>query len=119
MLRVNLRDGRTLSYDLNDPALAGEWLSLSLNPEFQDNITAVSLSRGGVIYSFPKPSSLLGLFSAHIVQADYSRKIKGGELIRYKGSSLEATLMIHSGQRAARIDICAIGEYVVRGNLDK
>lgn len=106
MLKVNLCDGKTLQFDLADDAQARAWGLLAEAPHFQQSITALTLSSNGVTYSLPRPrvESTVEL-DADVVPANPEKKIKGGQRIRCTAGPIELTIMVHSGQRAVRIDL--------------
>lgn len=55
MLRANLRDGRTLSFDLLDEASAKEWAAHQADPGFQAVVTGLSVAWERELYVLPLP----------------------------------------------------------------
>lgn len=110
MLKVNLNDGRTLRYDLTNPAEAASWADLAGNHSFQQKITALSLLLNGVSYSIPRPREFGDLFVfAEAVEEDTDARIKGGERLLLQAGDVQILLMAHNGQRAARVDVTRTG----------
>lgn len=55
MLRVNVRDGRTLSFDLLSQGGASDWLARQADEGFQATITGISMLWEGKLHSLPLP----------------------------------------------------------------
>lgn len=112
MLKVNLNDGRTLRYDLNNPAEAADWTSLARNHSFQAQITGLSIALNGVSYSLPRPKEFGGdiFLYAERVEEDLEHRIKGGERAICNAGDTQIVLMVHANQRALRVDVTRPGK---------
>jgi hypothetical protein len=112
VLKVNLNNGHTLQYDLSNPHDAAEWIEKAKNQHFQEKITAISILLGGVSYSLPTPKDpkyeafLFGEY--HPPSAD--GKIRAAESISCHINDTKIRLLVHTGQRAARVDITRPGK---------
>lgn len=117
MFNFHLKNGKTVRLDLENGA--PELLTELSRPEFQDQITAVSVvqrhgARGGgdvgVQYSLPRPEGFEGRawFTVELVAAE--GKVRGGERIVLFVGDVRVTLMAHRGQPAARITIARVGK---------
>jgi hypothetical protein len=113
VLKVNLSDGRTLHYNLNDQADALAWSARSQDHAFQQKITALTILCDGVVYSLPRPVWGDATLTADLVHADAVRRIKGGQMLACRTRSVEVAIMVHSSQRAARVDISQHGDVPV------
>lgn len=112
MLKVNLNDGSTLSYDLNNPADAAEWAANARNHSFQAQITGLTIALNGVSYSLPRPKDFgeeIFLFG-EAIEADPERRVKGGEAVYCHAGDTQVVLMVHAAQRAARVDVTRPGK---------
>lgn len=111
MLRVHLSDGQTLSIDLGDVDQARAWFMRSKDPDFQKQITALTLAHRGVQYSIPKPKGFDSTsFFAENVAAMPSKRIKGGERIVCLAGEVRTVVMVHREQRAARVSLFRLGK---------
>lgn len=140
MLKIHTKNGDTLRLDLNDENQASSILTQLKNKKFQEEITAVSILKtcdgrqrcnvcGRPVrsvcdncgeekerlncstlfqLSLPKPVNHKNTFY-------YFEKIelennKGGERLVCFSDEIKISLMVHSGQPAARLGIVKIGE---------
>lgn len=55
MLKINLRDGRTLGFDLADEADNEEWEKLQSSSGFQRAITGIGIHYGQTLHALPIP----------------------------------------------------------------
>jgi len=55
MLKINLDDGRTLSYDLTDPIESRIWRLWQADPQLQHQITGMGIHHDGVFHVLPIP----------------------------------------------------------------
>ena len=71
MLRVNLRDGRTLSYDLLDAESSARWLSHQSDPSFQPTVTGLAVLWEGELHTLPLPRLYKKVtWSAGLIEVD-------------------------------------------------
>lgn len=111
MLKVHLKSGKTLQFDLANEQQAAAWFEQARLHSFQSEITALTIHQNGVQYSLPCPRNLDPVFLyAEVVAPQPGRKIKGGERIIAHAGDVELTVMVHSGQRAARVDVTRLGK---------
>lgn len=111
MLKVNLTDGRTLRFDLTNPAEAVAWADLARNHAFQAQITGLTVACNGVSYSLPRPKDFgEGIFLfAEAVEEDPEQRIKGGERLFCHAGDVQVAMLVHAAQRAARVDVTRLG----------
>ena len=101
MLKVHLSDGETVEVDLHDDAQFKLWMMRFGSPTFQERITGLTIVQKGVQYSLPKPTDFRDVaLTAEPVQVG-----KGGEKIVCVTDNVKIHLMVHSGQRAARVAV--------------
>ena len=111
MLKVHMRDGRTVRVDLEDREASASWLRRIRDPAFQSDITGLTLSHRGVSYSLPRPRGFSAImYGAELVAAEPDRRIKGGERLICQAGEVRATVMVHREQRAARVSLFRIGK---------
>lgn len=111
MLKANLHNGETLSFDLHDADDVRRWTELAQDHATQARITALSITHGGVVYSLPRPVGFVPLFmTAEGFEPDSSRRIKGGEKILCNAGEVGIVLTVHSAQRAVRVDVTRQGK---------
>ena len=110
-MKVHLRSGETLQFDLKDEQQARAWLDRARTHAFQKEITALTILQSGVQYSLPCPKNLDPVFLyAEVVAADAERKVKGGERIIAQAGEVSVAVMVHAAQRAVRVDVTRIGK---------
>lgn len=101
MLKVHLNDGTTAEVDLQDRDQFKEWMRRFGSPIFQERITGLTIVQKGVQYSLPKPDG----FNDVALTAEPVNIGKGGERIVCVTDNVKIQLMVHSGQRAARVAV--------------
>jgi len=117
MISLHLKDGRTLKLDLENGAQ--ELLQELKRPEFQDQITAVTLtqrhpSKGsdegvGVQYSLTRPEGFDGTCWFHVEAVPMVGRVRGGERVVLFAGDVRVTIMAHRSQPAARVSIARVG----------
>lgn len=111
MLKIHTRDGATIKIDLEDEAQAKEWMRRWADPRFQATITGLTIADQGVQYSIPRPQGFEPIsFLAESIEADPSRRIKGGERVSCMAGDIRATVMVHREQRAVRVSLLRLGK---------
>ena len=109
-MRVHTKDGLTSRFDLEDEEQASEWLKRIKDPKFQAEITGLTVSSRGVLYSLTRPQGFRDLsFFAESVQKDMSKKIKGGERVFCFADGVRISMMVHQEQKAVRITLTKTG----------
>lgn len=106
MLKVHVRDGRTLAVDLDDEDQAHEWLSKFNDPVFQASITGLTVIQRGVQYSLPRPEG----FRQVTLSAEPVNAGKGGERVLLFADDVRIAMVCHHGQRAARVSLTRPGK---------
>jgi hypothetical protein len=101
MLKVHMSDGLTADVNLDDEAQFKEWANKFADPIFQASVTGLTITQKGVQYSLPKPQG----FQEATLTAEPVSIGKGGERIVCLSDNMKIQLMVHSGQRAARVAI--------------
>ena len=113
MLKVHLKDGQTLCFDLENAHQAADWLTKARSPAFQAQITGLTISHRGVQYSLPRP---LGYGDADVfLHGEYlvpvpEKHVKGGTQIICQAGETRVKLMVHQEQRAARVTVARVGK---------
>lgn len=103
MLKVNCRDGRTLTFDLLDDRGYEDWLRHQRDPHFQSQITAAGIHHDGTLHALPLPIG----FRRLVFEADVVTRANGGEPFdRVAGERLTCyadqvkfTITVHHGTR--------------------
>ncbi len=117
MIKINLRSGRTLSYDLNDPVGCEEWEKDFSDSKFQTQITGIGIIFNSHWYTLPLPRKFRQLsFHAELVEStkkDVPRDRKFiGERLRCYADDILISLLVYYGNRPkmCRVDIIKIGK---------
>jgi hypothetical protein len=116
LVKLHLKDGRTVQLDLEDGAPGLEQLS---RPDFQSQISAVTLmlkhqTKGdsvGVQYSLARPEGFEGDGQQwlHVERVEPKGNVKGGERIQLYVGDIRITLMAHASQPAMRVSVARVG----------
>lgn len=101
MLKVHTSDGLTAEVNLEDERQFREWMDRFHDPGFQATITGLTVVQRGVQYSLPRPDG----FQDVVLTAEPVGVGKGGERIICTMADMKVKLMVHNGQRAARVAI--------------
>lgn len=101
MLKVHTSDGLTAEVNMEDPREAKVWLERFHDPAFQATITGLTVVQKGVQYSLPRPDG----FREVALTAQHVDAGKGGERIIATVGDMKVKLMVHNGQRAARVTV--------------
>lgn len=111
MLRVNCRDGRTLSFNLREATSLGLWSSSQENDQFQSNITGMAVLLDGELYTLPLPRLYRKLWwSAELIRHDQNGDVLGVQL-SVIADDTRATLTVYfKGPVAVRSDLQKIGK---------
>jgi len=96
-----MSDGLTHEVDLNDEGQLKEWLGKFHDPEFQERIRGLTVIQKGVQYSVPRPTG----FATSTLAAEPLEAGKGGERIVLVTEDVKLNVVIHAGQRAARVSL--------------
>ncbi len=116
MIKVNLADGRTLSFDLNDDFDLMDWRKRVLDHRFQKQIRGLGIVYNTQWYALPLPKNFntirydADLIINHKALEDSKRKV--GERIICQLDEIRLTLLVYYGNRPkmARIDAIRIGK---------
>lgn len=110
MLKVHLADGKTVRFDIQSEDDASRWLERARDIAFQEQITGLTIAYRGVSYSLPRPREFRSediFMFAELIPAD--SKVKGGERIAVQAGQIAISLMVHTNQRACRVDVSREG----------
>lgn len=109
MVRFNLSDGRTPSFDLTDMESARAWLKARADSSFQAAIRGAQLDVGGAITTLPLPAGFTG-------QSVYDAELlaKDGKPSAYKLTcfleKIQITVTAYLGKRPfSRVDVHRVG----------
>jgi hypothetical protein len=120
VILLHLKDGKTITFDLEEGA--SEWQAKLARPDLQSQLTAVTIkmshrSKGSgdssVQYSVVKPQGFDGAtqwFQVELVKP--SGRIHGGERLDLFIGDVRVSLMAHKSQPAARISITRMGRRI-------
>jgi len=107
VLRVNVNDGRTLHFDLEDSVQASQWHDAEADPAFQSAITGIGIIDHGVVHTLSLPRHFHRLaYRAELVK-DGERVV--GERLDCQADDVLLSLLIYRGNSVP----------MVRVNLDK
>jgi len=102
VLKVNCRDGRTLTFDLLDDRGHEDWLRYQRDLNFQSQITAAGILHDGTLHALPLPAG----FRHPVFEADVLTRANGGGEQRVAGEWLACyadqvkfTLTVYYGTR--------------------
>lgn len=111
MLKVSLSDGRTLQFALDTPESAARWRRFAGDPSAQRRITALTIAHLGVNYTIPRPCGFEGVFiTAEDVPPE--GRNKGCQKIICHAGEVRLTMVVHSCQRATRVQLERVGKLV-------
>ena len=117
MLKVNLKDGKTIAFDLKDESNLKEWLELSSGEVFQRQITALGKIHNSQWYTLPIPKKFRRIsFEAELVEnskrnVPIERKYIGERLKCYADDILISLLVYYGNRpRMSRIDVIKLGK---------
>lgn len=116
--RVNLRDGSTLSFDLETPEGRESWRDLRLLQ--CDQITGLSLISCGVHYAIPIPQKFNSvIYDAEVVQhRDGSGRVVG-DVIRLFVDDVCVQLLVYRGSsKMARLSVDKTGRPIFIPSLE-
>lgn len=105
MLKVHLKTGETVEVDLESESQAKVWTARFNDPEFQKQITGLTVVNRGVQYSLPRPFG----FRESALSAEPVTLGKGGQRVFCFADDTRLALTVHNGQRAARIQLTKPG----------
>lgn len=117
MIKVNLKDGKTLSYDLQDEKAVKEWEELSSHQDFQQRITGIGIIYNAQWYTLPLPKKFRQVFfQFELVEnnkkdAPEDRKYVGERVKCYADDTL-ISLLVYYGSRPkmSRVDVIKLGK---------
>ncbi len=97
MLKLNLRSGKTLSFDLCEPAGLAEWQRRQSEAAFQREITGAGIQTGGVLHVIPLPRR-------------FARARYWAEPVRSGGQVIGERLGCHADAVEVRLSVLFPGE---------
>jgi hypothetical protein len=106
-----------MPYSISEPGQLAKLLTQLKKPSYQSDITAVTISLNGAQYSFVRPK---GYDTVSFV-AEYignNGKVKGGERINCYADDSRISIMLHNGQKAARVTVVKMGRQQYSPMLD-
>lgn len=103
MLKINVEDGTTYTFDLDNDDDARIWVGLQADLSFQATIRAMTVTRNGATHTVVRPAIGDSLFSAELEEH--------GERVSLFAHGVRAGIMVHAGQhRASRITLDKVGK---------
>jgi len=117
MIKVNLRNGETLSYDLKDVKESAEWRRVSSQLSFQKKISGVGIIFNSQWYTLPIPKKFRQItFHAELVKntkkdVPKDREFVGEKIIVY-ADEIMISILVYYGKRPkmSRVDVVKIGK---------
>jgi hypothetical protein len=107
-IKANLRDGRTLSFDLRALAEREAWERCQADQTFQAQIRALAICHEGVMHTLPSP--------ARFARVAYTAEVVGqagretGERINLQADDVMLSITIYAGpSKITRTDLRRIG----------
>lgn len=110
MVKVNLKDGRTLSFDLADPSALDELRAALEDKRFQAGVTAMSILHDKTLHALPTPQGFTRCaYGAEALFGDGGNVT--GERITAHVDDTRITITVYFGQvpRVTRTDVRRIG----------
>ena len=114
MIKVHLRDGKTLSFDLTVDDERKRWEEMSSHREFTEMVTGMGVLHDKHWHTLPSPK----MFHRYEYGAELVRTVKNGvetnvgERVTLQADDVRVTLMVYFGHRPkmARVDMKRIGK---------
>jgi hypothetical protein len=113
LIKVHLKNGRTLSYDLQDSEQASKWVSDSREINFQSQITGIGIVFNSQWFALPLPKKFRQFhFEASLIE---SKKNTGprfkGEKVQCFADDVLASIVVYWGQKPkmSKFDVVRIG----------
>lgn len=114
MIKVNCKDGKTISFDLASEEDVKKWESLSSEKEFVNSITGISILYNTYWHTLPLPKKFRNIrFHAKLVKSAKGGVEKiVGERIVCQADDIQISVITYYGNRPkmTRIDIRRIGK---------
>jgi len=116
MLKVNMSNGKTLSFDLKNPDEYTKWKDFVLDEEQQKNIRGVGIVYNTQWYALPIPRKFKYIrYDADLIINDKAKttdKKLVGERVTCLIDDIKLSLLVYYGNRPkmARIDAIKIGK---------
>jgi hypothetical protein len=100
VIKVQFRDGRTLSFDLDRQSDLNAWCRFSQGEGWKDSVTALAIFCRKTLHTLPVPNADLrpdDLGAGLVIDRKYKRPC--GEEIWYCTNGIRITLIVYGGQR--------------------
>ena len=98
MIKVNLDDGKVLSFDLNDASDHQQWLEWSSLQDFQSRITGIGILHDKKFHTFqyPKNFKKVSVYAESVFNAKDGTKRKLGERIIVHADEVKLELLVYT-----------------------
>lgn len=111
MLRANMRDGRTLSFDLADDKGRLEWEANQADPRFQQSITALAILHDRVLHTLPVPKRFRRIaYEATLITNGEDAAVAERIGCLADGVSVQLTVYLKASPRTTRVDVRRVGK---------
>jgi len=113
MIKVNIKSGETLSFDLNSEIGLNEWIKCHNDIKFQNSITGIGIIYSSQWYTLPLPKKFMtSIFYAEIVKNRKNNNESVGERVICHSDEIRVSLLVYYGKRPrmCRIDVKKIGK---------
>ena len=125
MIKVNMADGKTLSFDLKDEKELKDWKQRCNDPKFQKSIRGVGIVHNTQWHAIPVPKKFKSVrYDADLIvntkAKDESKRLVGEKIMCYV-DDICFSLLVYYGNRPkmARIDVKKIGKQRHVGRFDE
>jgi len=122
MIKVNLRDGQTLAFDLNREEDQKQWLEWSSVTDFQNRISGIGILHNGKFHTlpFPKKFNLVRFYAELVYNEKNGVKRKVGEKLICHADYIKLEIMVYTYDNppppiSARIDLRKVGKQMFPG----
>lgn len=113
MIKVNVRNGKTLSFDLKNNNDKRKWDEVYSDSKFQKSITGIGILYNSQWYTLPLPKNFRSaMFYAEIVTHRKNINELVGEKIICHVDDIQISLLVYYGitPKMCRIDVIKIGK---------
>lgn len=125
MIKVNMADGKTLSFDLKNEKELADWKLKCSDPQFQKSIRGVGIVHNTQWHAIPVPKKFKTVrYDAELIinpkAKDESKRLVGEKVMCYV-DDIQFSLLVYYGNRPkmARIDVKKIGKQRFVGRFDE
>jgi hypothetical protein len=99
MIKIQFKDGKTISFDLETGRDLGAWDRFSKGDGWKNSVTALAILRRKTLHTLPAPNHGLkpSDFGAGLIIDQNGRQL--GEKVWYLLNGMEVALVVYNGQK--------------------